>query len=124
MSHGKYSPLPYPSTNALLILGSVEEEEDLLDFYVDFKGNMDKIIDHMFFADTAQEQRYIDIIDAAIAANRVKSYAAYGRTKNNEARWKKAKREAKEADQHIVDLGLGASSLSSLFFQQSFLTCL
>ena len=92
-------------------VGSDEEKEDLLAFYVEFKGNMDKIIENMFFADVDQEARYVEIIEKVIKEGQVKQYSAFSKTRNSEKRWKKAKKEALEAQAHATDLGLRNATL-------------
>jgi hypothetical protein len=67
---------------------------------------MDKIMDNMFFAEPDEETRYIKIIEAAIQKRTVKQYNAFAKTRNNEKRWKKARQEALEADEHAFDLGI------------------
>ena len=67
---------------------------------------MDKIIENMFFADVDQEARYVTMIEKAIEGGNVKRYAAFSKTRNSEKRWKKAKKEALEAEEHATDLGI------------------
>ncbi len=81
-------------------IGSEEEKEDIAKAYEQYKGNMDRIMDAVMFADATEEDRYRAIIDELIESKRVVAYDAYVKEppKKRANRLKRALKEAKEAE--------------------------
>lgn len=93
--------------------GSEEERKDVLRYYERFEGNMDKLYQNVMLSDAADdEDRFRQIIDAAIESEEVEAYKKY--TEESETKRKrridnarkKKEQEAKEAAQHAEDLGV------------------
>ncbi|KAG0567217.1 hypothetical protein M758_7G161600 [Ceratodon purpureus] len=58
--------------------GSKEEAKDLVASYIKFKGDFKKVFNQMMCSDPqVDSHRFMDIIDAAIAAGEVKEYKVY-----------------------------------------------
>lgn len=88
--------------------GSEEEQNDLKESYILFKGDMDRIMDHMLCADTDDEPRLTEILWRCIRENEIPDYPAF--TKESKAKQNKRKRryakEAAEAEELKRELGL------------------
>lgn len=93
--------------------GSGEERKDVLKYYERFQGSMDKLYQNVMLSDAAEdEERFRQIIDAAIESEEVEVYKKY--TEESEAKRKKRvdnarkkkEQEAKEAEKHAEDLGM------------------
>ena len=90
---------------------SAEEKEDILDAYNETEGDLAAIFEHVpcceFIAD---EERFIAIIDAAIAAGEIDETPKWKKGKKDEAGRKalrqKAKGEAEEAEKLAKELGV------------------
>ncbi|KAB2570914.1 uncharacterized protein LTHEOB_11279 [Lasiodiplodia theobromae] len=81
--------------------GGDEERNDLIDAYNKFKGNMNKIYEVVMLSNPLEdEDRFRDILDAAIADGTVPALKKYTEEseKSRRDRIKKAKKEAEEAD--------------------------
>ncbi|VDD81440.1 unnamed protein product [Mesocestoides corti] len=87
-------------------IGSQEEREDIAKYYELFRGDMDKIMDSVMFADPVCEDRYREIIQALIDDKKVKAYKAFvnepARKRSN--RLRRAKQEAKEVNKSTSEL--------------------
>lgn len=79
--------------------GSENERKDLIDLYNQFKGNVGKIIDGLFFGHVDEEERYRKIIEEEIKKGNILPTKQYLNSfKTRETRVKKAEKEAKEAE--------------------------
>jgi DnaJ homolog subfamily C member 9 len=94
--------------------GSEEEKRDVLKWYEKCEGKMAKLYKNVMLSDPAEdEERFRSIIDEGIESGEVEGYAAYteesenNRKKRVEAARKKKEKEAKEAEKHAEDLGIG-----------------
>jgi len=92
---------------------SEEERKDVLKYYERFEGNMDKLYQNVMLSDAAEdEDRFRQIIDAAIESEEVEAYKKY--TEESEAKRKrrvenarkKKEQEAEEAAKHAEELGM------------------
>lgn len=83
-------------------VGSDEEKKDIARYYERFKGDMDKIMECVFFADVFDEDRYRDIIQNLIDNKIVKAYNAFVNesTRKRANRLKRARKEAAEVERH------------------------
>jgi DnaJ family protein C protein 9 len=89
--------------------GSDEEKDDLLNAYEKFKGNWGRIYATVMLSNPLEdEDRFREIIDAAIEREGVKAHKAYTQEteKARENRMKAARRQAKEAEEHAAEIGL------------------
>jgi DnaJ family protein C protein 9 len=89
--------------------GSDEEKDDLLNAYEKFKGNWGRIYATVMLSNPLEdEDRFREIIDAAIESEEVKAHKAYTQEteKAKEKRMKDARRQAKEAEEHAEEMGL------------------
>ncbi|KAG5456465.1 MAG: hypothetical protein BJ554DRAFT_3793 [Olpidium bornovanus] len=80
--------------------GSAEERRDILTAYSNHKGDMNYIQQVVMGAEVDSEDRYVEIIDAAIAAGEVPDFPKHASTNTPEARAarrRKAEREASQA---------------------------
>ncbi|XP_008942634.1 PREDICTED: dnaJ homolog subfamily C member 9, partial [Merops nubicus] len=89
--------------------GSEEELADIKTAYLDFEGDMDRIMESVLCVDYTDEPRIRKIIEEAIEAGEVPSYKAFVKESKRKmsARKRQAEREAKEAEKSKVELGLG-----------------
>ncbi|GAA5860576.1 hypothetical protein JCM3774_006211 [Rhodotorula dairenensis] len=90
--------------------GSDEERSDILAAYESSAGDLDAILASVMVSTVDDEDRFVDLIDRAIAAGKVKSMPAWKKhskdTKGKERRRRKADKEAKEAEQLARELGV------------------
>lgn len=88
--------------------GSEEELADIKQAYLDFKGDMDQIMESVLCAQYADEPRIRSILQQAIEAKEVPAYRAFVRESQQKmnARKRRAQEEAKEAEQSRKELGL------------------
>lgn len=94
--------------------GSEEEKQDVLKWYEKCEGNMAKLYKNVMLSDPAEdEERFRAIIDEGIESGEVEGYAAYteesenSRKKRVDAARKKKEKEAREAEKHAEELGIG-----------------
>lgn len=94
--------------------GSEEEKRDVLSWFEKCEGKMTKLYKNVMLSDPAEdEERFRGIIDAAIESGEVEGYKAYTEESENsikkrvDAARKKKEKEAKEAEKHAADLGIG-----------------
>ena len=94
--------------------GSEEEKRDVLKWYEKCEGKMAKLYKNVMLSDPAEdEERFRAIIDEGIESGEVEGHAAYTEESENsqkkrvEAARKKRDKEAKEAEKHAEDLGIG-----------------
>ncbi|XP_074088926.1 dnaJ homolog subfamily C member 9 [Macrotis lagotis] len=90
-------------------IGSEEELADIKQAYVDFKGDMDQIMQSVLCAEYTDEPRIRNIIQQAIDSGEVPPFKAFlkeSKQKMN-ARKRRAQEEAKEAEKTRKELGLG-----------------
>ncbi|KAM9061004.1 dnaJ homolog subfamily C member 9 [Sarcophilus harrisii] len=90
-------------------VGSEEELVDIKQAYVDFKGDMDQIMESLLCAEHTSEPRIRAIIQQAIDSEEVPPFKAFlkeSKQKMN-ARKRRAQEEAKEAEKTRKELGLG-----------------
>lgn len=82
--------------------GTEEERNDLLSFFEQCKGNLNRVFEHVIFSNVLDdEERFRAIIDKAIKDGKVKAYPAYTEEpeEKRQRRYEKAQKEAKEAEQ-------------------------
>lgn len=90
--------------------GSNEETEDVKKAYVKHKGDLEKIINEVFFATTEDEERFYNILQEAIENKEVPKYRrAFKRldAKKMEKIKEQKLQEEEEAKQLAAELGLG-----------------
>ena len=94
--------------------GSNEEKRDVLSWFEKCEGKMTKLYKNVMLSDPAEdEERFREIIDAAIESGEVEGHKAYTEESENsikkrvDAARKKKEKEAKEAEKHAADLGIG-----------------
>ena len=88
--------------------GSEEEAEDVKNLYEEHQGDMDKIMSSVLCATVDDEPRIREIIQKFIDDKEVTAYKAFTSEpkKKQEARKRKANKEAQEAEKMAKDLGL------------------
>ncbi|XP_065495449.1 dnaJ homolog subfamily C member 9 [Caloenas nicobarica] len=88
---------------------SEEELADIKAAYVDFEGDMDRIMESVLCADYTDEPRIRKIIEKAIDSGEVPSYKAFVKESKQKmiARKRRAEKEAREAEKTKEELGLG-----------------
>jgi DnaJ family protein C protein 9 len=94
--------------------GSEEERGDVLAWYEKYEGRMTKLYKNVMLSDPAEdEERFREVIDAAIESGEVEAFEAYteesegSRKKRVDAARKRKEKEAREAERHAEDLGIG-----------------
>lgn len=88
--------------------GSKEELEDLKTAYIEFKGDMDEILNNVMCSHIDDEPRFSKIIKGWIKANEVPEFSKFTKEtkKTKENRKRKAAQEAAEAEELKEELGL------------------
>ncbi|KFQ42104.1 DnaJ subfamily C member 9, partial [Nestor notabilis] len=88
---------------------SEEELADIKAAYMDFEGDMDRIMESVLCVDYTDEPRIRKIIEKAIASGEVPSYKGFVKESKQKtmARKRRAEKEAKEAEKTKEELGLG-----------------
>ncbi len=90
-------------------ISSGEERRDVLAAYTSSKGNLNAVYRSVMLSNPLDdEERYRELLDAAIAAGEVESYEAYTDEKSarKEKRMEMARREGKEAKEYATKLGV------------------
>ncbi|XP_068807132.1 dnaJ homolog subfamily C member 9 [Struthio camelus] len=88
---------------------SEEELDDIKAAYVDFEGDMDKILESVLCVDYTDEPRIRKIIQEAIDSGELPAYNAFVKESKQKmsARKRRAEKEAREAEKTREELGLG-----------------
>ncbi|CAG8545362.1 6949_t:CDS:2 [Diversispora eburnea] len=89
--------------------GSSEERNELIETYKKYKGDMNKIMQHITCGSVEDESRFIEILQAAILSKEITSYKKFITTTSETAkakRKKEAESEAQEAEEMAKKLGL------------------
>lgn len=88
---------------------SEQELADIKSAYMDFEGDMDRIMESVLCVDYTDEPRVKKIIERAIDAGELPSYKAFVKESKQKmtARKRRAEKEAKEAEESRKELGLG-----------------
>ncbi|NXC51318.1 DNJC9 protein, partial [Penelope pileata] len=88
---------------------SEQELADIKAAYMDFEGDMDRIMESVLCVDYTDEPRVRKIIEKAIDAGEVPSYKAFVKESKQKmaARKRRVEKEAKEAEKSRKELGLG-----------------
>ncbi|GAA6001074.1 hypothetical protein JCM10207_007401 [Rhodosporidiobolus poonsookiae] len=90
--------------------GSDEEKADILEAYTSSRGDLDVILSSIMCSTVDDEDRFVTLINDAIASGELKATAAWKKalkdTKGKEARRKKADKEAREAEDMAKELGV------------------
>ncbi|XP_078391425.1 dnaJ homolog subfamily C member 9, partial [Cetorhinus maximus] len=98
--------------------GSEEEKADIKQAYLDFEGDMDRIMESVLCSTPGDESRIRSILETAIEAEELPAYTAFTQESTNKQRARKRRgdREAKEAEAARQELGLedGSDSLKML----------
>uniref|UniRef100_A0A8D2MJD9 DnaJ heat shock protein family (Hsp40) member C9 n=1 Tax=Zonotrichia albicollis TaxID=44394 RepID=A0A8D2MJD9_ZONAL len=91
---------------------SEEELADVKAAYMNFKGDMDRIMESVLCVDYTDEPRIREMIERAIDSGEVPSYKAFVKESKQKmmSRRKRAEKEAKEAKKTIDELGLGGEN--------------
>ncbi|KAI8332633.1 DnaJ domain-containing protein [Chlamydoabsidia padenii] len=84
------------TAHALKYQGSEEEQEDVLKYYTNLKGNMDHILAHVEHSKAADVPRFIDIINTAIQNKKVETYPAFAKTTTKSAQLRRIQKEKAE----------------------------
>jgi DnaJ family protein C protein 9 len=94
--------------------GSEEERGDVLSWFEKCEGRMARLYKNVMLSDPADdEERFRGIIDEAIERGEVQGFEAYtgesegSRKKRVDAARKRKEREAREAERHAAELGIG-----------------
>lgn len=90
-------------------ISSGEERRDVLAGYISSKGNMNAVYRSVMLSNPLDdEERYREMIDAAIAEGEVESYKAYTEEKSakKSRRMEMARREGKDAKEYAKELGV------------------
>ncbi|KFV65933.1 DnaJ subfamily C member 9, partial [Dryobates pubescens] len=89
--------------------GSEEELADIKAAYMDFEGDMDRIMESVLCVDYTDEPRIRQILEQAIDAGEVPSHKAFVKESKQKmtARKRRVEKEAKEAEKTKDELGLG-----------------
>lgn len=94
----------------ILLLESEEEKKDLVEAYTNSNGDLDVIMTKIPHSTTADEQRFVTIINEAIKAGTIDSCKAWETsrkdTKARKRRVREEKGEALEAEEHAKSLGI------------------
>ncbi|NWI91310.1 DNJC9 protein, partial [Pitta sordida] len=96
---------------------SAEELADVKKAYLDFKGDMDRIMETVLCAHYTDEPRIREMIERAIEAGELPSYKAFVQESKQKimSRRRRAEKEAKEAEKTKKELGLdGENDLQAL----------
>ncbi|XP_010132649.1 PREDICTED: dnaJ homolog subfamily C member 9, partial [Buceros rhinoceros silvestris] len=88
---------------------SEEELADVKAAYLDFEGDMDRIMDSVLCVDYTDEPRIRKIIEKAISSGEVPPYKGFVKESKQKqtARKRRAEKEAREAEKTKEELGLG-----------------
>ncbi|XP_062435642.1 dnaJ homolog subfamily C member 9 [Rhea pennata] len=88
---------------------SEEELDDIKAAYVDFEGDMDKIMESVLCVEYTDEPRIRKIIQEAIDSGELPAYKAFVKESKQKmnARKRRAEKEAREAEKTKEELGLG-----------------
>ncbi|NXE47813.1 DNJC9 protein, partial [Casuarius casuarius] len=88
---------------------SEEELDDIKAAYIDFEGDMDKIMESVLCVDYTDEPRIRKIIQEAIDSGELPAHKAFVKESKQKmsARKRRAEKEAKEAEKTREELGLG-----------------
>ncbi|XP_072292603.1 dnaJ homolog subfamily C member 9 [Eucyclogobius newberryi] len=89
--------------------GTDEERQDVLQFYVQYKGNMDAIMESTLCCSADDEPRICSIIQEAIDKKEVAAFHAFTKEseKKKKTRRKRADKERQEAEEMQKEMGLG-----------------
>ncbi|CAH2071158.1 unnamed protein product, partial [Iphiclides podalirius] len=95
-------------------IGSQEEKDDLKHAYLTGKGDMDYIVDQVQFARTEHEPRIRGILTEMIEKGEIPAYKIFTHepNKKRQKRIAKENREAKEAEELKLELGMGSEKNS------------
>ncbi|KAF3827628.1 hypothetical protein GH733_000863, partial [Mirounga leonina] len=86
--------------------GSEEELADIKQAYLDFKGDIDQIMESVLCVQYTEEPRIRNIIQQAIDAGEIPSYNAFVKESKQKMNARKRREEAKEAEISRKELGL------------------
>ena len=94
------------------MVGSQEENEDVLQAYQDGEGSVDFILENIMACSFEDEPRFIEIVNNAIKEGNVEQFPKWKKDTSEKAikaRKKAAEKEAKEAEELSKELGLNKS---------------
>lgn len=80
-------------------IDSEEERQDIMNFYILKKGNVEKILEYIPFSKNEYINRYLGIIDNMIINKQIKKFKDFDLTKNKITLLVKSKKEVKKAEQ-------------------------
>ncbi|NWV74356.1 DNJC9 protein, partial [Dasyornis broadbenti] len=101
---------------------SAEELADVKAAYINFKGDMDRIMESILCVDYTDEPRIREIIKQAIDSGELPSFTAFVKESKRKmtARRRRVEKEAKEAERTIDEMGLsGENDLQALIKSRS-----
>lgn len=78
---------------------SSDEQEDLINFYEEFEGDVTKILEWIPLSTNSDVERFVHIFDKLIKDKKIKAYKAYKETKNNIKLLQEDREEEKEASE-------------------------
>lgn len=96
--------------------GSEEEINDLKSAYLDYQGDMDAILENLLCATVDDVERFTGIIEELISKEDLPKFSAFVNDdkKKKKTRRQKAQKEAAEAEELALELGLNPKSDDSL----------
>jgi len=96
--------------------GSEEEVNDLKSAYLDYQGDMDAILENLLCATVDDVERLTGIIEELISKEDLPKFPAFVNDdkKKKKSRRQKAQKEAAEAEELALELGLNSKSDDSL----------
>lgn len=96
-------------------VGGEEEKREVIEAYEKYKGNMDKILEHVILAEWSDESRFREIIETEIGEGRLERYKAFkADPKATKKRQRKALKEAKEHEKMMQDQDNDLKELQAL----------
>ncbi|XP_014778235.1 dnaJ homolog subfamily C member 9 [Octopus bimaculoides] len=92
--------------------GSVQELEDLKNCYVEYEGDMDRIMENMMCSTFEDEPRFVNIVQGLIKKKQLPNFEVFIKEdmKKKHKRSKRFEMEAKEAEEMKKKLGLNSEN--------------
>ncbi|CAI9733612.1 Hypothetical predicted protein [Octopus vulgaris] len=92
--------------------GSAQELEDLKNCYVEYEGDMDRIMDNMMCSTSEDEPRFVNIVQGLIKKKQLPNFEMFIKEdmKKKHKRSKRFEMEAKEAEEMKKKLGLNSEN--------------
>jgi DnaJ homolog subfamily C member 9 len=91
--------------------GSKDEQKEMLELYVRFKGNMKTVFDYLPCSDPdLDSHRFMDAVDASIEADKVEAYSIYTKWKKKIQKTERPKDPLKPVKRSKAGSSAGPSS--------------